>query len=50
MEKTTEWVLGQPLLFPATRKSTESKRVAREGVDLVGEPLTNPTRRSNRRR
>jgi len=51
MEKTTEWVLGQPLVFPTKLKSNEANRVGRELVDpAIGEPLTNATRRSNRRR
>jgi len=46
MEKTTEWALGQPLLFPTKGKSNETNRPAREVVDpAIGEPLTNPIRR-----
>ena len=33
MEKTTEWALGQPLLFPTKRKSNEANRLAREVID-----------------
>ena len=42
MEKTTEWVLGQPLRFPTKLKSNEANRVGREVLDpAIGEPLTN---------
>ena len=51
MEKTTEWALGQPLLFPTKGKSNETNRPAREVVDpAIGEPLTNPIRRPDGRR
>ena len=41
LEKTTEWTLGQPLVFPTKLKSNEAKRV--ELVDpAIGEPLKNP--------
>ena len=52
MEKTTEWALGQPLLFPTKGKSNETnRRLAREMVDpAIGEPLTNPIRRPDGRR
>ena len=47
MEKTTEWVLGQPLLFPTKLKSNEANRVGQDVVDpAIGEPLKNPIRRS----
>jgi hypothetical protein len=51
LEKTTEWVLGQPLLFPTKLSTNEANRVGREVLDpAIGEPLKNPIRRSNRRR
>ena len=51
MEKTTEWALGQPLLFPTKRKSNEANRVEREVLDpAIGEPLTNRIKGPNGRR
>jgi hypothetical protein len=51
MEKTTEWTLGQPLVFPTKLKSNEANRVGRELVDpAIGEPLKNPVRQSDGRR
>ena len=51
MEKTTDWVLGQPLLFPTKLKSNEANRVGQDVVDpAIGEPLKNPIRRSDGRR
>ena len=44
MEKTTEWVLGQPLVFPTKLNTNEPNRVRREAIDpAIDESLTNPT-------
>jgi hypothetical protein len=51
MGKSTEWKLGQPLLFPTKHNSHDANRMGRELVDpTIGEPLKNPIRRSDGRR
>ena len=49
--KSTEWKLGQPLLFPTKLKSNEANRVGREVLDpAIGEPLKNRIKGPNGRR
>ena len=51
MGKSTEWKLGEPLVFPTKHNSHGTNRLAREVIDpAIGEPLKNPIKRRGRYR